>query len=696
MRLKLGIWSAFVVVVFAAVLAAAPAVLKSAHLHWPAWPIALAAGIVTVLAGVAKPVYDTVTEKWADRTKRELERQDRVRELEHVVGGRAKGLPTAGEITDRALLGIHPSIPLPSGADPSLSPDLPLYIPRDVDADLRAWITAHRESGGFLLLVGPATSGKSRSAYELVHDMLADWPMFMPSTSTQLTEYFDADPTLERLVVWLNDTQKFLGPDGLTAATVHRILASSRRVIIIGTIWPRDYDSLTSSPGTDLRDADQDTRLGDANQDSREILTMFAYRKDLLPGFSRPELDRAESLATRDPRIAEATNETVSPNLVETLAAAPDLISRWLNAADPYGAAVITAAVIARRCGHPEPIPADILESLAETVLTPADRGRAAVQWFQAALAWARAPVRGSAAPLTPQAATPGIILGDQVSDILVQHAAREQSAPGHNIPEATWLLLIEKATPQACLDIASVAYRQRKTHRSRITERAIRKAATTGSASAMYNLGVVLSERGNDSEAEEWLRKAADAGDALAMAGLGILRGKHGNDSEAEGWFRKAADAGNTYGMFRLGLGLARQRNYGGAEEWLRKAANAGHVGAIACLGLVLVAEGNDSEAEEWLRKAADAGDANAMTILGELFSRQRNYGEAEEWWRKAADAGDANAMYRLGRALRKRGSDGEAEEWWRKAATAGNSDASSALAILLREHGSDGDAEG
>lgn len=132
--------------------------------------------------------------------------------MERAVGGREKGLPKAGEISDRALLGIHPSIPLPAGADLSLPPDLPLYVPRDLDADLRAWLTAHRMSGGFLLLVGPAASGKSRTAYELVHDMLADWPMFMPSTAGQVSDYFTADPAPGRLVIWLNETQKFLGP----------------------------------------------------------------------------------------------------------------------------------------------------------------------------------------------------------------------------------------------------------------------------------------------------------------------------------------------------------------------------------------------------------------------------------------------------------------------------------------------------
>ena len=112
-------------------------------------------------------------------------------------------------------------------------------------------------------------------------------------------------------------------------------------------------------------------------------------------------------------------SETGSQNLTETLAAAPDLIGRWLNAADPYGAAVITAAVIARRGGHPEPLPAIVLQSLAGTVLTTADRGRATEGWFQTALSWARAPVRGAAAPLTPQASIPGVIEGTKYQTCL-------------------------------------------------------------------------------------------------------------------------------------------------------------------------------------------------------------------------------------------------------------------------------------
>ena len=144
MRLKLGIWSALTVAVFAALLAAAPAVLKAAHVHWPAWPIALAGALagalVTALAGLAKPVTDAVTQGWANRAKRDIERRDRARDLERAVGGRDKGLPKAGQVTDRALLGIHPSIPLP----PALTRRRSTSAATRPSASRRAWRMACR------------------------------------------------------------------------------------------------------------------------------------------------------------------------------------------------------------------------------------------------------------------------------------------------------------------------------------------------------------------------------------------------------------------------------------------------------------------------------------------------------------------------------------------------------------------------
>ncbi len=686
MRLKVGIWLVIAAVVFAAVLASAPTLLRSAHLHWPAWPIALVGAIVTAVAGLTKPVADVITRGWAQQARGYLDRKVQARELERTVGGRDKGLPLAGGITDRALLGIHPAIPLPAGGDGSLTPDYPLYIPRDLDADLRTWITAHHEVGGFLLLVGPAASGKTRCAYELVHSMLADWPMFMPSTPAQLVSYFDASPSPGKLIVWLNETQKFLGSGGLKVADVRHIRVLPWPVILIGTMWPQRYDSLTNR---------SERILGDDIEDSREILTVIAERKDLLARFSAAELGRATRLAARDPRIAEALAESGTWNLTETLAAAPDLINRWQNASDPYGAAVITAAVTARRCGHPEPLPADILRRICEIVLTPADCALAAGSWFEQALDWARTPVRGPVAPLTPRGNVPGVIDGDQISDVLVQYAARYENVSGHAISEETWLELIDKATPRACCDIADAAYHQRHVHQTPIAERAIRKAADAGHVRAMFNLGVLLNDQGETDEAERWWRKAADAGNTDAMSNLGLLLNDQGEPDEAEWWCRRAAGAGGTDAMSNLGLLLNDEGETDEAEWWWRKAADAGETGAISNLGALLYERGEVEEAERWCRRAADAGDTVAMSNLAGLLFRRGKVDEAERWCRSAVDAGLTGAMLNLGFLLKDRGETGEAEQWWRKAADAGHTVAMINLSALFRGRGETDQAE-
>ena len=54
-------------------------------------------------------------------------------------------------------------------------------------------------------------------------------------------------------------------------------------------------------------------------------------------------------------------------------------------------------------------------------------------------------------------------------------------------------------------------------------------KAADLGNPVAMNNLGVRLSERGEETDAEDWYRKAADLGDAVAMTNLGVRLSERG-----------------------------------------------------------------------------------------------------------------------------------------------------------------------
>lgn len=73
-----------------------------------------------------------------------------------------------------------------------------------------------------------------------------------------------------------------------------------------------------------------------------------------------------------------------------------------------------------------------------------------------------------------------------------------------------------------------------------------LRRAAERGHSGAMNNLGVLLEERGETSEAEQWYRKAiAEDGDTDAVYNLGALLQDRGEEEEAEVWRRRAAGTG-------------------------------------------------------------------------------------------------------------------------------------------------------
>lgn len=717
MQVRLAVAAVIAVAVSAGVLAAAPAVMKALDLRWAAWPLALAGGVVAAVAALARPLTAVVTRSWADRAQEQLSGRSRARQVEHDVSGRGKGLPVAAEVTDRAVLGIHPAIPLPASADPSLPEELPLYVRRDVDDDLRAWIAARRGSGGFLLIVGPAAAGKTRTAHQLIQDMLPSWPLLMPASAEKLTAYIHAAPEAGDLVIWLDELQNYLGPGGLSAALIRRILIGPQPVIIIGTIWPHVYDTLTTPPARSGDSPTAGLAWHELGGDVREILATLPRRIDLQPSFTAAEQDRARAVADRDPRIAEALAH--GRNLPETLAAAPDLIRRWIHAADPYGAAVITAAVTARRCGHRLPLPPAVLLPLAQHALTPEQRAHARPDWFQTAVHWARMPVRGTAAPLLALADKPAVIEGFSVSDILVQHAVSDSASPWHRIPDEAWLLLIDHAAPAACLEIAAAAYPHRAAHQALIAYRAARKAADAGNPAAMNSLGIGFQEQGHTRQAEQWYRKGARAGDPCAMANLGFLFAQRGETGQAERWYRKAAAAGHFGAMSALAVLLAEQGDAGQAEEWHRKAARAGQIitapaqhqdnagdaeqryrgdadagdlDAMAGLANLLHHRGDNEEAEHWYRKAAEAGHRGAMNNLGILLSGQDRNREAEHWYRKVISTGGssvAGAMFNLGVLFDGEGRTEDAEQWYRRSAAFGHTAAMTHLGVLLTSQG-------
>ena len=76
--------------------------------------------------------------------------------------------------TDPRRLGVHAAISAP-GVPDEVPPE---YVPRDADTaqfGIRARVAAAAERGGFVLLVGGSSVGKTRSAAEAVRALLPDW-----------------------------------------------------------------------------------------------------------------------------------------------------------------------------------------------------------------------------------------------------------------------------------------------------------------------------------------------------------------------------------------------------------------------------------------------------------------------------------------------------------------------------------------
>jgi hypothetical protein len=324
------------------------------------------------------------------------------------------------------LLGVHAAISVSDVPD-----DVPpQYVLRDVDAaefGIRARVKAAAQAGGFVLLVGGSSVGKSRCAFEAVKTLLPDWWLVHPAGSTEATALAQAPPP--RTVVWLDELQRYLdGEHGLTGAAVRALLGAPHPAVIIGTIWPGRYNAYTTTPAPGGVDP---------HAREREVLDL-ATVIHIAPAFSPAEQDRARAAAARDRRLAVAL-EAAGYGLTQTLAAAPQLVACWEGAETdaPYAWAVLTSALDAARLGARAPLSADFLRAAAPGYCTSRQQAEAPAIWFEQALAYATEELHGTVAALSPAGAGMGQVAGYIPADYLVQHASRERHYA--RVPASTW-----------------------------------------------------------------------------------------------------------------------------------------------------------------------------------------------------------------------------------------------------------------
>ena len=566
---------------------------------------------------------------------------------------RPTGAVRAGA-ADLRRLGVHAAIRVP-GVPEEVPPE---YVPRDADAGghgVRDLVAAAAQQGGFVLLVGGSSVGKTRCAAEAVKELLPDWWLVHLAGPGEVAALAAAPPG--RVVVWLDELQRYLdGEHGLTGAVVRALLGAPDPVVLIGTLWPDRYTAYAAIPASG--GADPHAR-------EREVLDLAAVIR-IGPAFSPTERALAQAAAARDPRLKEALG-AAGYGLTQTLAAAPQLVARWEDAqtANPYAWAVLTAALDAARLGARAPLTAGFLRAAAPGYCTSAQQAGAPDNWFGQALAYTIARLHGAAAALSPTGAGMGQIDGFTVADYLLQHASRERRSA--RVPGSTWDALLShiRDSGDAAVLAASAEDRLLYCYAIPLYQRA------TGDRYAVMRLATLLAGRRAGRGDLDELRTRADAGDKEAAERLAHLLAVRGDLDE----LRTRADAGDKEAAERLAHLLAVR----GDLDELRTRADAGDKEAAMQLARLLAVRGDLDE----LRTRADAGDEEAAMQLARLLAVRGDLDGAQQILRTRADAAAKYVTGLPGGSLLTEGPRGL--DRLRARADGGDEEAAERLAYLL-----------
>ena len=553
-------------------------------------------------------------------------------------------LVPAGECRP-SWVGVHASA---ARAKPTIADDgwgdLPEYIERDHDEELRRRLQAAAATGGFLILVGDSSVGKTRSLYQAVRALPPDWRLLLPDDAAAIRAAEGSLPP--RTVVWLDDTptERYFtetGRGGLSRTDLLHLIDRDDRtgpIVVLDTLWRDRYQVLTTAPSRPAGRRAQADRWRDA----REALALAGEPVEVADRFSPAELNRAAVPAATDRRLADALADTQF-GVTQILAGAPELLARWRRA-DSYANAVITAAIDATRLGIHTPLTISLLEEAATGYLTDRQRAEAPTSWFPAALAYGTGHGKGTTAPLLPH---PGATLGETngytVSDYLLQHASRERRSA--RVPASTWDAALSHIRDPG--DTARLADSARRRLLYRYAIPLYRHAATVGDGPAAEQLADLLAVRGD----LDGLRARADAGDGYAAGRLAGLLAVHGDLDGAAQILR--ADAGDPSVASLLAVLLAMHGDLDGAAQILRARADAGDGYAAGRLA-DLLAERGDLDAQI-LRARADRGDGYAAgrLRLADLLAERGDLDELQA----RADAGDWGAAGQLAGLLAVRG---------------------------------------
>ncbi len=301
------------------------------------WLLAAAAAATAALAGLGRmytglvaavlvAVGGTVAAVLSERGRSEL--------ADPAKNGRTAGrvyVRRVKRISDPIGLGVHPA------AAKRAAGGRVDRVPPFVERDLWAEMVEALDVGGFVLVVGDSTAGKTRLAYEAMRACLPRYSCVKPECPDALAAAITAAKDARPSVLWLDDLERYLRLGGLTRADLAGLPRDGPgRVIVLATMRAGERQDFSSRDDPDRGPSERELA-----RTARGVLQEVETQIELQLKWSPSELASAEELAD-DLRIADALRSAGTYGLAEYMAAGPQLLQDFRDA---WSAAPRTGAV---------------------------------------------------------------------------------------------------------------------------------------------------------------------------------------------------------------------------------------------------------------------------------------------------------------------------------------------------------------
>ncbi|MFF0010668.1 tetratricopeptide repeat protein [Streptomyces sp. NPDC005374] len=399
-------------------------------------------------------------------------------------------VPRVRDLADPLDAGVHPAAPMGDADVPGAR--VPPFVRRDLSGEIEEAV----RNRPFVLVVGESTAGKTRAAFEAVRSVRPEAAFIAPdpAASSALQAAAAAVQRERSSVVWLDDIDRHLAAGALTSSLLRRFASPGvgRACVVVATIRAQERARLTNA-----REA------GDAlgARTVRDVLGQ-AHEIRLDRRWHQGEVDGARE-HHGDSRLARAVDNAGRYGIAELLAAGPQLLTAWQDAWAPgsghvRGAALVSAAVEARRAGWSRPLPVALLRELHEDHLAARGGPLLRPESWSEALAWATTPLLATSSLLLPRDQPDTYYVFDYLPDAV---DAGPSTTP---IPDTTWARLIAAAEPGLSEDLGWTALGQMRHTAARD---AFTRALDGGVLTAASGLAQLLGDRFQIDEACRLLR---------------------------------------------------------------------------------------------------------------------------------------------------------------------------------------------